>query len=425
MDWSTNALREAARKGDYGRVVKISRTARKVSQRQLGEACGLRQSAVSRLEGRGNASYDMTQLARVAAHLKIPARLVGLAEHMAMPAAPEDGTEDVERREFLAGTAAAVTSPALAALGGTPAHADADTAAGGRAAALRLATSAYRRMDGTTSSRRLSEAVQAHLRLTQAVAGDARGGQRARLAAVGSEAASFAGWLAWDMGDYGSARTWYGTAVSAARNAGDPLLSAYQVGSLAQFESYAGNAQQGLSLVDAARHHLGADGPGIADAWLATVEALAHAAGGDRHRCERALGRAARSAERIPTGETPPWPWVFSFSAAKVAAARITCGARLGLAGWVFGAQDEAAPVWSSGHDKARALHVLDIASAHLAAGRPDAAFMLGAQAVETGVRYRSGRIIERARALRRSFSSSSLPRVVRDFDDRLYGVYL
>ncbi|MBO8187951.1 hypothetical protein [Streptomyces spirodelae] len=48
-----------------------------------------------------------------------------------------------------------------------------------------------------------------------------------------------------------------------------------------------------------------------------------------------------------------------------------------------------------------------------------------GAQAVETGVRYRSGRIIERARALRRSFSSSSLPRVVRDFDDRLYGVYL
>ncbi|WP_247698440.1 hypothetical protein [Streptomyces sp. RK75] len=116
---------------------------------------------------------------------------------------------------------------------------------------------------------------------------------------------------------------------------------------------------------------------------------------------------------------------MFSFSAAKVAAARITCGARLGLAGWVFGAQDEAAPVWSSGHDKARALHVLDIASAHLAAGRPDAAFMLGAQAVETGVRYRSGRIIERARALRRSFSSSSLPRVVRDFDDRLYGVYL
>ncbi|BBA99041.1 hypothetical protein RVR_5497 [Actinacidiphila reveromycinica] len=44
---------------------------------------------------------------------------------------------------------------------------------------------------------------------------------------------------------------------------------------------------------------------------------------------------------------------------------------------------------------------------------------------METGVRYRSGRIVERARAVRRSHTSSTPPKVVRDFDERLHGVYL
>ena len=35
------------------------------------------------------------------------------------------------------------------------------------------------------------------------------------------------------------------------------------------------------------------------------------------------------------------------------------------------------------------------------------------------------GRIVEKARALRRSYAKTSPPEVVRDFDDRLYGVYL
>ena len=46
------------------------------------------------------------------------------------------------------------------------------------------------------------------------------------LAGIGSEAASLAAWLAWDMGDNGSARTWYGSAIKADRSAGDPLLAA-------------------------------------------------------------------------------------------------------------------------------------------------------------------------------------------------------
>ena len=68
---------------------------------------------------------------------------------------------------------------------------------------------------------------------------------------------------------------------------------------------------------------------------------------------------------------------------------------------------------------------VLDLAAGHLAAGRIEAAFSLAAGALDTGLQYRSDRIVERSRAVRRSLSLTSPPRLVRDFDERLHGVYL
>jgi transcriptional regulator with XRE-family HTH domain len=69
--------REAARAGDYGRVIELHRRERRFTQLQLGEGVGLSQSAVSRLEKRGVAGgYDLGLLARVGAHLNIPAGLL-------------------------------------------------------------------------------------------------------------------------------------------------------------------------------------------------------------------------------------------------------------------------------------------------------------------------------------------------------------
>jgi transcriptional regulator with XRE-family HTH domain len=402
-------------------VIKLARVDARVSQRQLGDACGISQSAMSRLESLGPVgTYNMSILARAAQHLHIPLRLVGLAEHTAASAARSDGSE-VERRTFLQGAAATAAAPAMASFAASRTNA----ADSGQAATLRVATSAFRRLDGSTPSRHLQEAVLAHLRLTQIVAGEADGEDtKKRLAAVGSEAASLAGWLAWDMGDSGSARTWYGGSIKAARRAGDRLLTAYQIGSLAQFEAYAGNAAQGLTLLRQARRELDENPMAIATAWLSGVEALAHAAAGDERATDQALTHAAHAADKVPVEEPAPWPWMFTFNTAKVAAVRVACGARLGLPEWVTGALDEASVVLSSGHEKQRALLLLDIASAHLAAGRVDGAFSFATRALETGIRYRSGRIVERARAIRRQYPSGS-PRVIREFDDRLHDVYL
>lgn len=421
MDWASQAIREASRTGDYGAVIRLARNEARFSQKQLGEACGISQSAVSRLEGRGSGSYETAQLARVTTCLQIPPYLVGLADHSAALARRAEGT-DMERRKFLGGAAATAATQALPVLSAPQGQAREE----GRVAALRAATTAFRRLDGSTPSRQLAETVLAHLRLAQMLARendheDERGG----LAAVGSEVASLAGWLHWDMGDYGSARIWYGASIKAARRAANPLLAAYQMGSLAQFEAHAGNAAQGLSLTRSARRQLGSGLIAIADAWLCGVEALAHAAAGDKDATDTALATAARRAEQIEYEEAPPWPWVFSFTEAKVAATRVSCGARLGLPQWVSSAQDSAAAVMASGHEKQRALLLLDVAAGHLASGRLDGAFTLAAQAVEIGLRYKSGRIVERARAVRREYASATPPKVVRDFDDRLHGVFL
>jgi hypothetical protein len=113
---------------------------------------------------------------------------------------------------------------------------------------------------------------------------------------------------------------------------------------------------------------------------------------------------------------------VFSFTPDKVAAHRVTCGAWLSLPDWVLGDDTDAL---ATGHAKQRALLLLDIAAGHLAAGRVEGAFALATRALEAGLHYRSGRIVERARTVRRSLALSSPPRVVRDFDERLHGVYL
>ncbi|MER5917313.1 helix-turn-helix transcriptional regulator [Streptomyces sp. NPDC001982] len=385
-----------------------------MTQRQLGEACGLSQSAMSRLEDRGAGTYNMSLLASAASHLGIPPNLVGLADY------DRNGNSTVERREFLAGVAAVAATPAIPQHQAT--RPDWDS---GQAAALRVATAAFRRLDANIGSRDLADAAQAHLRLIQRVASQAPDtSHKARMAAVGSEAASLVGWLAWDMADHGSARIWYGSAIKAARTAGDPLLAAYQTGSLAQFEVEAGNTAEGLRLITRARRQLGPDLPAIAAAWLASIEAVAHATADDERATERALSSCEQHTARVPREDPPPWPWVFSFDERKVASCRVVCGARLGRSRWTLTSSEVAAAL-SSGHEKQRALLTLDVATGHLSTSRIDSAFALATLAVHDGVRLRSGRVVERARAFRRTYTSPTPPGIVRDFDTLLHDTYL
>jgi transcriptional regulator with XRE-family HTH domain len=417
IDWTDfGDLKDAARAGDFGTVIRRARQlAGGITQSQLARTLGLSQAAVSRLERQGAAgTYNMDTLATAATALGLPFDLVGLA-------AQQNRTSPVERRTFFLLPAAVAAAPAL-----TTATAAVPEWDSSQAAALRIATSSFRRLDSSVASRDLSEAVKGHLRLIQVISGEAPDdAHRSRMASVGSEVASFAAWLAWDMADHGSARRLYGSSIKAARSSANPLLIAYQTGSLASFEAETGNPHEALRLVALARQHLGAGLPPLAAAWLSGIEAVAHATSGQPRACDRALKSCEQHTGRIPEAQPVAWPWIFTFDERKVAACRITCAARLGRSLHSHVGEKVITSALSGGHDKQRALLSLDVAIGYLVTHEVDTAFTLAHRALQEGVRLRSGKIVDRARLLRRAYTAPRPPSIVRELDDLLHTAYL
>lgn len=411
IDWLNHGgIRDASLAGDFGTVIRQARRLAGVTQIFLAEQTGLSQSAISRLESAGGGDYSMKTLASLAECLGVPLGLVGLADRTkGIP---------VQRRELLAAGLAAALTPALADPPG-PTRPEP-----GQAGALRLVTASYRRLDATTPSSELAETVQGHLRLVQTLARSADTGIRPELASVGSEAASFTAWLAWDMADHGSARRWYGSAVKAARSSGDTLLTAYQIGSLASFEAEAGTPSEALRLVTSARHQAGDAPPAVAVAWLSSIEAVAHAAQGDTKAYERALRATERTTTRCGAGPAP-WPWIFAFDERKVAACRVACAGKLGPGRRPQLTETDITTALSSAHDKQRALLHLDVAGRQLSARNVEEAFTIASHALTEGLRLRSGRIVEKARHLRRRLTQPITATSVAEFDHLLHSAYL
>jgi len=159
----------------------------------------------------------------------------------------------------------------------------------------------------------------------------------ADVAAAVSEAAGFAAWLHADMHDIGTARTYYRLAIDRARRAGHDLLAGYMLGSLAAFEIDGDDPALALALTAEARRQIGDTDHPAPRAWLASIEALGHAAArADDDAANRALIKAERAVDNSDTSAPPPWPWVFPFDHAKLAGyralveVRLDCHARSG-----------------------------------------------------------------------------------------------
>ncbi|HMH76898.1 MAG TPA: helix-turn-helix transcriptional regulator [Candidatus Udaeobacter sp.] len=406
--WQSAALRKAASEGDTGTVIKLARRAKGLTQRQLGEAVGYSQPVISRIECGEHDAHDVRLLALLAGGLDIPYHLLGLAEPKEPP---------VRRRQFLTVSAAAAGSAVL------PFDTDA-TPEQQQAAELRHVTGAYRRLDSVAPGRELVEPATAHLGMAVRILDRAEAERRAPLAEAVSEAAGLAAWLAWDGANTGTARAHYATAIKAARASRNRLLSAYQTGSLASLSADQGDAAEALTLLRSARAQLGADRNATADAWLSSLEALAHAAAGEARQAWTALDRAEAAACRIVEEGPPPWPWVFAFDGVKVAAHRLSCAARLRQGPAGIEAAGLAAPLLAGGHARQRALLAFDLAEAHIAAGHIDEAIAIAEDALTIAAPFTSGRVADRARSFRRRLTGRIAPGMLRGFDEQLRSAY-
>ncbi|WP_017569673.1 helix-turn-helix domain-containing protein [Nocardiopsis halotolerans] len=405
---------------DMATVIEGVRTAHGWSQGDLARAIDYSQSWVSRVVN-GQQSLTISQVHDLARRLDIPLHLLRFGGCPSQAGSAEKGVDTTRRRDFGRAVAAGALLTATTGVPSTPtppapgAHPVNETTA----SSLRAITGGQRRMDATSPARHLLPSAVAHVHLAEQMLGQAHGTPfHTELSAAASEASGFAAWLHADRGDMGSARSHYRTAVVRARQAGMRLLDVYMLGSLAAFETdTAEDPHLGLGLVQEAEHTLGAAAHPTARAWLACVGALAHAGTGDRAAATRAIDRAEREVSR--SGNTdPPWPWVFAFDETKVAGYRALVGVRLRQPHDARRAFAEAFTP-SRANAKQSAVLQVELASAHAEAGDVDEAFRLAHEALTTGIRFESERVVGRVRGFRRRYSGPRA-RCVADLDDRL-----
>ncbi|WP_211718277.1 helix-turn-helix transcriptional regulator [Nocardiopsis sp. MG754419] len=401
---------------DMSTVIEGVRTARGWSQGDLARELTYSQSWVSRVVN-GQQSLTVSQVQDLARRLDIPLHLIRFGGGVA-PEGTERTGATLTRRRDVVGTVATGGLLASATHGpaGWEVHHGIDESTG---SSLRAITGGQRRMDATSPARHLLPGAVAHVHLAEQMLANARVTPfHTELSAAASEASGFAAWLNADLGDMGSARMHYRTAVIRARQAGMRLLDVYMLGSLAAFEiETAEDPELGLGLVQEAEHVLGRDSHPTARAWLACIGALAHAYIGDGTAAAGALRRAERDVNG-PDNAHPPWPWVFVFDEAKVAGYRALVGVRLRSPHAARAAFAEAvAP--PSRNVKQSALIKVELASAHAEAGDVDEAFRLAQEALATGARFASERVVGRVRSFRRRYRGPDAD-CVTELDTRL-----
>lgn len=404
--WAAPRVASALASCDFATLLEEIRQAYGWKQADLAVVVGYSQSWVSKVL-RGAQALTTDQVRDISRLLGIPLHLLRFSDLR--------GEDPTNRRDF--GKALTL---ALLPSGGRSVV-DENTAA-----TLTAITGSQRRLDATAPARDLTKVVIAHLEMgTRIYSRTRRLPVAPKVAAAVSEAAGFAAWLYADMQDIGSARRYYRQAIDSARRAEDDLLAGYMIGSLAAFEIECDDSGLGLALLGKARKQIESTAHPTPMAWLASMEALAHAGSGDgRQRATDAILRAEK-AVNTRCDEPPPWPWVFPFDHAKLARYRAAVAVRLNQPSEALAAFAESLTAVQPA-PKQRAVVMLEVATALRQAGEGkkdaahvDEAFRLAGEALTMGLAFSSERVIQRARRFRREYSGPATQRT-REFDEEL-----
>jgi transcriptional regulator with XRE-family HTH domain len=366
--WRTPAVQEAAAAEQFGAVIRMTRTARKLSLVRAGKLVGYSASTLSRIETGQRKLTDVRQLRRFADVLGIPPHLFGLtlptgprpagAALLTSASAPttvggtprEGGDDPVRRRELLAGlvgvTGTAVLGAAArpAVLGAVPAVQQLqDLLAGGLNPALspvgvpvlygRLA--AARATFYACRYHELARILPGVIATTQASLDEASGERHDQIAALFADAYCLASDLCSRLHDDALAWVTAERARSAAQASGDAasIAEAARMTSIAMRRH--GHHDTATKLLTSTALDLGADSgepaPGLLSSYgsLLCTAAYTAAQHGSRHQALELISEAGTAATRLGGARAPHT----SFSPANVTIYQIGVHTALGDAG--------------------------------------------------------------------------------------------
>jgi transcriptional regulator with XRE-family HTH domain len=317
-------LSDAARRGDYGVILRLVRQGKGLTQEQAGRLAGYSAATISRFETGARRLADVATLRHLAAVLEVSPEAFGLtaghsgaagglagASLATVVASPSGDGEDVRRRELLAAVPAALLLPAVGRPSALPESARQAMDAGGLAgpqASGRLAA-AVRYCDLNFS--RFPPAVLAvEVNRLRATAGAMLGqpqpdGSRRELRRTAGWLSALSGNLAFILADNTGALIHLGTAARLGTATGDDDLVCWSLGAQAMTANAQGRHAEALELARAAYGY--AHTPLRRAQILAWAELRALAGLGDQHRADaaRVMAMAQDQMAAEPHGERP------------------------------------------------------------------------------------------------------------------------
>ena len=234
----------------------------------------------------------------------------------------------------------------------------------------------YQAMYHSTPPAELMIPVTAHLEIVDDLAKGAPGEAKRRLLRNHSQVALLAGRIAFfDLRDPMAARGYYGMAMDASREAGDPHLSAATLGHMSFIPAASGGFAAATDLLDGAHKH--AAKTTVLPSWLAAVEAEIRAKAGETRASLEAIERA--EAALVVAREVPAW--MDYYDATRLKGFKGFAYLAAGNPEAARAALGEALSALDAGAVKQRAVFLTDLATTHVHEGEIDKGCELAGEA--------------------------------------------
>jgi transcriptional regulator with XRE-family HTH domain len=242
---------------------------------------------------------------------------------------------------------------------------------------------------------------------------------RRRLCSIAGHLAGLRAWLTFDLGDPTAAHIWYEAALKPAVEAEDDALAGWLLGGRSLIPSYSGDHAAALELIRRGQSHEGRGANVAVQAWLAALEARAHAGLGDA----TAFGQAQDLANNAVDGTHPDQRrhgMDFRHNRLDVTYYEGTSLVTLRQPDAAQPVLDATLAARDPGHLKARSIVELAVATTYVQQREIDRACAIASQALDLPADQRIGSITQRAQDLLRELEPWRGRPAVEDLRERV-----